>query len=103
MVLNDSELQTMESKWRHELDGILYFIDENINTTTKPVAELDGKDIYKYCLVSQLNGNPTLSKDRLTKVRNGVYFKQDERPPKRELQLVLKLDQVVRSCLRMSL
>ena len=73
MVLNDSELQTMESEWRHKLDGILDSVDENVNITTKPVVELDGKDMYKYFLVSQLNGNPTVSKYRLTKVRNKVY------------------------------
>ena len=27
-----------------------------------------------------MNGNPTLSKDRLTKVMNGEYFRQYERP-----------------------
>ena len=47
------------------------------------MVELDGKDMYKSCLVSQLNGNMTLSKDRLTKVRNGVYFRRDERAPKK--------------------
>jgi hypothetical protein len=31
MVLDDSELQTMESEWRHELDEILDSIDENVN------------------------------------------------------------------------
>ena len=72
MVLNDTELQTMEGEWRNDLDGILDSVDENVNITTKPVVELDGKDMYKYCLVSQLNGNLTLSKDILTKVRNGV-------------------------------
>ena len=45
MVLNDSELQMMESEWRHELDGILDSIDENVNITTKQVVELDGKDM----------------------------------------------------------
>ena len=83
MVLDDSELQMMESEWRHELDGILDSVDENVNITTKLVVELDGKDMYKYCVVSQLNGNPTLSKDRLTKVRNGVYFRRDEYAPKK--------------------
>ena len=83
MVLNDSELKTMESEWRHKFDGILDFVDENVNITTKTVVELDGKDMCKYCLVSQLNGNPTLSKDRLNKVRNGVYFRRDERAPQK--------------------
>ena len=73
----------MESEWRQELDGILDFVDENVNITTKPVVELDGKDMYKYCLVSQLNGNLKLSKDILTKVRNGVYFRRYESPPKK--------------------
>ena len=45
MLLNDSELQMMESEWRHELDGILDFVDENVNITTKPVVELDGKNM----------------------------------------------------------
>ena len=45
MVRNDSKLQMMESEWRHELDGILDFVDENVNITTKPMVELDGKDM----------------------------------------------------------
>ena len=65
----------MESEWRHELDGVLDSIDKNGSKTIKPVMDLDGKDMFKACLVSQLNGNLTLSKDRLTTVRNGVYFR----------------------------
>jgi hypothetical protein len=48
------------------------------------VVDIDGKDMYKYCSVSQLNGNPTLSKD---KVRNGVYFRRDERAPKKGVSI----------------
>ena len=99
MALNDSELQIMESEWRHESDRILYFVDYNVNINTKPMLELDGKDMYKSCLVSQLNGNPTLLKNKLTKVRNGVYFRRDERAHKR----VLQLDKIVWCCLRASL
>ena len=65
------------------MDKNLDTIDENVNKTTKPVVELDGKDMFKSCLVTQLNGNPTLSKDRLTRVRNGVYFRRDERASKK--------------------
>ena len=43
----------MESEWRHELDEILDNIDENVNKTTKLVVELDGKDMFKSCLVIQ--------------------------------------------------
>ena len=77
LVHNERELQIMESEWRHELDEILDSTDENVRKTIKPVVNLDGKDMFKACLVSQLNGNPTLSKDRLTKVRSGVYFRRD--------------------------
>ena len=73
------------------MDGILDFVDENVNINTKPVVELDGKDMYKYCLVSQLNGNLTLSKDRLIKVRNGVYFRRDERAPKKGVAIGLAM------------
>ena len=45
MVPNDSELQTMESEWRNELDVILDFVDENLNITTKPMVELNDKDM----------------------------------------------------------
>ena len=45
IILNDSELQTMESEWRHELDGILDSVDENVNISTKKVVEFDGKDM----------------------------------------------------------
>ena len=75
LVHNDNELKIMESKWRHELDEILDSIDENVNKTIKLVVELDGKDMFKACLINQLKGNTTLSKDRLMKVRNEVYFR----------------------------
>ena len=45
MVVNDSELQMMESECRNELDGILDFVDENVNITTKLVVEINGKDM----------------------------------------------------------
>lgn len=65
MVLNDSDTQTRESDWRHDLDEFLDFIDEIVNITTKIVVELDGRDILKDYLLVQLNGNPALFKDRL--------------------------------------
>lgn len=54
---NHGELKIMESEWRHELDEILDCIGENINKIVKPVVELDGKDMFKSCLVMWLNGN----------------------------------------------
>ena len=69
------------------MDEILDSIDENVRKTIKSVVDLDGKDMFKTCLVSQLNGNSTLSKDRLTKVRNGVYFRRDGKAPKKGVSI----------------
>ena len=43
-----------------------------------PVVEYMGKAIFKSTLVAELNGNPFLSKDRLTRIKNFVYFNNDE-------------------------
>jgi hypothetical protein len=55
-------------------------MDEASHSDTKiiPIVEFSGKVIYKSTLVSELNGNPYLSKDRLTRVRNFVYFNNAE-------------------------
>ena len=39
-----------------------------------PFVEYGGHKIFKSILVSQLNANPFLSKDRLTGVKNSIYF-----------------------------
>ena len=39
-----------------------------------PTVAFSGHTIYKSTLASQLNGNPFLSKDRLTRVKNSMYF-----------------------------
>lgn len=99
LVHNESELQIMESEWRHELDEILDSTDENGTKTIKPMVDLDGNDMFKACLVSQLNGNPTSSKHRLRKVRNGSTLGEMGRLHKRAFQLDLELDHIV-SCLK---
>lgn len=43
-----------------------------------PFVEYGGHNIYKSTLVSQLNANPFLSKDRLTKVKNSIYFNNSD-------------------------
>jgi len=49
-------------------------------TPAKVVAfvEFDGNRIFKSTLVGQLNGNPFLSKDRLTRVKKSLYFNNSE-------------------------
>lgn len=37
-----------------------------------------GQTTFKSTLVSELNGNPFLSKDRLTRIKNSVYFNNAE-------------------------
>lgn len=43
-----------------------------------PFVNYDGHYIYKSTLVSQLNANPFLSKDRLTKVKKSIYFNNSD-------------------------
>ena len=40
---------------------------------------VEEKQVYKSTLVSDLNGNPTLSKDQLTRVRSASYFSLEEK------------------------
>lgn len=40
----------------------------------KPTVSYNGRQMYKSTLVSQLVGNPNLSKDRLTRVKQSLYF-----------------------------
>ena len=42
------------------------------------IVTYEGHSIYKSTLVSQLNGNPLLSKDRLTRVINSIYFNNND-------------------------
>jgi hypothetical protein len=37
-----------------------------------------GKVVYKSTLVNELNGNPFLSKDKLTRIHNSIYFNNSE-------------------------
>jgi hypothetical protein len=39
-----------------------------------PTVEVDGHSIYKSTLVSQLNGNVFLSKDRLARIKHSIHF-----------------------------
>ena len=43
-----------------------------------PFVQYGGHNIYKSTLVSQLNANPFLSKDRLTRVKNSIYFNNSD-------------------------
>ncbi|KAL3687718.1 hypothetical protein R1sor_014027 [Riccia sorocarpa] len=47
-----------------------------------PMVSYDGHSIYKATLVSQLVGNPTLSKDRLTMIKQSIYFNGVKQKPR---------------------
>ncbi|KAL3681114.1 hypothetical protein R1sor_024070 [Riccia sorocarpa] len=49
-----------------------------------PMVSYDGHSIYKATLVSQLLGNPTLSKDRLTRIKQSIYFNGVKPKPREE-------------------
>ena len=44
------------------------------NEKITPIVEVDGHCIYKSTLVSQLNGNRFLSKDRLARIKHSIEF-----------------------------
>ncbi|KAL3692992.1 hypothetical protein R1sor_006643 [Riccia sorocarpa] len=47
-----------------------------------PMVSYDGHSMYKATLVSQLVGNPTLSKDRLTRIKQSIYFNGVKQKPR---------------------
>jgi hypothetical protein len=67
-----SNLLVVESETRDAMSEMLNLEEPQISTILPidkviPFVEYDGHKIYKSTLVSQLNANPFLSKDRLTK------------------------------------
>lgn len=68
----------VECELRHVMDSLVDE-EEKVISQISPFVEVDGKTICKSTLVSQLNGNPTLSKDRLTRVKSGIYFSFDKK------------------------
>ena len=82
-----NNVEVAEDECRHAICEILNTAESHEETSERagegtarisPVVEYSGKTIYKSTLVSELNGNPFLSKDRLTRIRNSVYFNNAE-------------------------
>lgn len=75
-----------ENEYRDALSELMDQVEppldacEPVNKPWKRVqtVEYNGKCIYKSTLVSELNGNPFLSKDQLTRVKNSIYFNNSE-------------------------
>jgi hypothetical protein len=69
----------LEGEVRNAISNMLSSHEEQVSTVAcptqvSPTVEFAGHSIYKSTLVSQLNGNPFLSKDRLTRVKHSMYF-----------------------------
>ncbi|KAL2651442.1 hypothetical protein R1flu_019570 [Riccia fluitans] len=72
---NDLEVYGHEA--RHVLSETMStLLMEHAPTNKKvdPMVSYEGHEMYKASLVSLLLGNPTLSKDRLTRIKQSVYF-----------------------------
>ena len=80
-LMNDEvEVAGLQSELRHVLDDVL---DEHescqvVSKSVLPYVEFERAKIYKSTLVSQLNGNPTLSKDRLTRIKSGIIYTEEK-------------------------
>lgn len=76
-------LRVAEEECRHAISEMLDEAEprqpgmsdcESSNLKIMPVVQYNGQTIYKSTLVADLNGNPFLSKDHLTRIKNSVYF-----------------------------
>ncbi|KAL2635477.1 hypothetical protein R1flu_006956 [Riccia fluitans] len=72
---NDLEVYGHEA--RHVMNktmSTLFMEHAPTNRKVDPMVSYEGHEMYKASLVSLLLGNPTLSKDRLTRIKKSVYF-----------------------------
>lgn len=68
----------MEDETRDAISDVLSAHEPQVSTRVAPskvlpIVEYVGYVILKSTLVSQLNGNPFLSKDHLTRVKHSIY------------------------------
>ncbi|KAL3683977.1 hypothetical protein R1sor_001999 [Riccia sorocarpa] len=78
-----NDLAVVGHETRHVMSEILQDAsDEEVVKKFDPMVVYDGHAIYKATLVSQLVGNPTLSKDRLTRIKQSIYFNGVKQKPR---------------------
>ncbi|KAL3693255.1 hypothetical protein R1sor_006906 [Riccia sorocarpa] len=80
------DLSIVGHETRHVLAEVLQQVHSDGASVRKydPMVEYEGHTIYKATLVSQLLGNPTLSKDRLTRIKQSVYFNGVKPKPRQD-------------------
>ncbi|KAL3696831.1 hypothetical protein R1sor_010907 [Riccia sorocarpa] len=78
------DLALLGHETRHIMSEILHQVESGEEEPIKfdPMVVYDGHSIYKATLVSQLVGNPTLSKDRLTRIKQSIYFNGVKQRPR---------------------
>ncbi|KAL3676221.1 hypothetical protein R1sor_026169 [Riccia sorocarpa] len=80
-VVND--LAVVGHETRHVMSEILQEAsDEEVVKKFDPMVVYDGHAIYKATLVSQLVGNPTLSKDLRNLIKQSIYFNGVKQKPR---------------------
>ncbi|KAL3684531.1 hypothetical protein R1sor_002553 [Riccia sorocarpa] len=88
-----NDLAVVGHEARHVMSEVLQQVcSEEEVTKFDPLVAYDGHSIYKATLVSQLIGNPTLSKDRLTRIKQSIYFNGVKHRPRADGVPVCILD-----------
>jgi len=80
---DDTCLPELEEKTRNVFIELLSNQELQVSSNSKldrilPVVTYEGHSIYKSTLVSQLNGNPYIYKDMLTRMKNPIYFNNSD-------------------------
>ncbi|KAL3695521.1 hypothetical protein R1sor_009597 [Riccia sorocarpa] len=80
------DLSVVGHETRHVLAEVLQQVQAEGASVSKydPMVVYEGHSIYKATLVSQLLGNPTLSKDRLTRIKQSIYFNGVKPKPRQD-------------------
>ncbi|KAL3682655.1 hypothetical protein R1sor_000677 [Riccia sorocarpa] len=78
------DLAVIGHETRHVMSEVLQQVSLEEEHVKKydPMVVYDGHSIYKATLVIQLVGNPTLSKDRLTRIKQSIYFNGVKHKPR---------------------
>ncbi|KAL3702081.1 hypothetical protein R1sor_020103 [Riccia sorocarpa] len=80
------DLSVVGHETRHVMAEVLQQVQAEGASVRKydPMVVYEGHNIYKATLVSQLLGNPTLSKDRLTRIKQSIYFNGVKPKPRQD-------------------
>ena len=79
-IHDEVDVSILQFELRHVLDSM---VDDHEKIPMEhfvvPFVLVDGSKIFKSTLVNQLNGNPTLSKDRMTRIKYGMLYTKLEK------------------------